>query len=261
MAAGATTSILIRVQAKGGKFLADDIGGAEITLRNAQTGRWLGGGRAGGASSGNLSSTYQANASSYVILTPALNPNRPPDVWWLVPEPSTSSLKVDLAIDRPTLVEITAYGPLGGLQSAHPVTLTQWIVPGQTIDQGPGFVVEIPGLLVQVMQPPTHLTLLPSSLPYSVPILANVAMMCGCPIAEGGPWVQDDFLVTAAIGPVGQPSTDPPVILKYTGTTSQFAGSYSVTKAADYQAVITAVQKSTGNTGTGTVTFFVKEGS
>jgi hypothetical protein len=41
-----TTPMMIRVQAKGGKFLADDIGGAEVTVRDARTGRWLAGGRA-----------------------------------------------------------------------------------------------------------------------------------------------------------------------------------------------------------------------
>jgi hypothetical protein len=163
-----------------------------------------------------------------------------------------------MPIERPTLLEVTAFGPLGGLQSAHRATLTQWIVPGQTVDQGPGFVVELPGLLVQVMQPQIHLTLPSSSLPCTVPLQASVAMMCGCPIADGEPWVPGDFSVTAAIGPVGQPAADT-AVLGYTGTTSLFSGSYRVTAAGDYQAVITAVQASTGNTGTGTVTFFVKQ--
>jgi hypothetical protein len=179
-------------------------------------------------------------------------------VQWLVPDASTSCLLVSLPIARPTLLEITAFGPLGGLQSAHRATLTQWIVPGQTVDQGPGFIVEIPGLLVQVMQPQTHLTIPSTSLPYTVPLEANVAMMCGCPIADGEPWIPTDFSVTAAIGLVGQPASDT-ITLGYTGTTSLFASSYQVTAAGDYQAVITAVQASTGNTGTGTVTFFVKQ--
>jgi hypothetical protein len=37
-----TTSIMVRVQAKGGTFLADDIGGVEVTIRDAQTGAFLG---------------------------------------------------------------------------------------------------------------------------------------------------------------------------------------------------------------------------
>jgi hypothetical protein len=40
--------MMIRVQANGGKFLADDIGGAEVTVRDARTGRWLNGGRVQG---------------------------------------------------------------------------------------------------------------------------------------------------------------------------------------------------------------------
>src|SRR5262245_31237221 len=138
--ADGTTSILVRVQAKGGKFLADDIGGAEVTLRDAQTGRWLGGGRAGGSSSGNLLPAYAPTASTSGTVTPGLEPNATPQVQWLVPDASTSHFEATLDITRPTLLEVTAFGPLGGLQSAHRATLTQWIVPGQTVDQGPGFV-------------------------------------------------------------------------------------------------------------------------
>ena len=46
MAKASTTSITVRVQSKGGKFLADDIGGSEVTIRDAQTGQWLAGGLA-----------------------------------------------------------------------------------------------------------------------------------------------------------------------------------------------------------------------
>lgn len=40
------TPITVRAQARGGKFLADDIGGSEVTLRDAGTGRLLVAGRA-----------------------------------------------------------------------------------------------------------------------------------------------------------------------------------------------------------------------
>ncbi len=256
----ATTSILVRVQAKGGKFLADDIGGSEVTIRDAQTGERLAGGLALGTDSGNLSNEYSAGASLNTIVTPPSSPNGPYLVSWLSADGTTSGLTADLAISRPTLLEITAYGPLGGLQSAHRVTTTQWIVPGQSLDEPPGFVVEIPGLLVQVMEPATHLAI--TSLPYTVPLQANVTMMCGCPIADGEPWIPSDFAVTAAIGPVGQPPLEI-VKLELPGAVpSLYFGSYTVPAGATgfYQAVFTAVQLSTGNTGTGTATFFIKEG-
>lgn len=260
MATASSTSITVRVQAKGGKFLADDIGGSEITLRDAQTGRWLGGGLALGTDSGNLSTFYSSNASLSAIVTPPAPPGGTPTVQWLSPDTATSGLVANLEISRPTLLEITAFGPLGGLQSAQRVTTTQWILPGQSVDQGPGFVIEIPGLMVQVMEPATHLAILSTSLPYTLPFEVNVTMMCGCQIAEGQPWIPSDFAVTAAIGPVGQPPTDT-VVLTFPGTTpSLFTGSWQVPLGASgfFQAVITAVQLSTGNTGTGTATFFIK---
>ena len=264
MAASASTSITVRVQAKGGKFLADDIGGSEVTIRNAQTGERLGGGLALGTDSGNLSTTYTSNASLSAIVTPAVPPSTEPIIQWLSPDANTSGLTVDFPISRPTLLAITAFGPVGGLQSAHRVTTTQWIVPGQSLNEGPGFVVELPGLLVQVMEPATHLAIESTNLPYTVPFLVNVTMMCGCQIAEGQPWIPSDFKVTAEISQVG-PSVSPlqaVVTLGFPGTSpSLFAGSWSLPAGSSgfYQAVITAVQLSTGNTGTGTVTFFVKE--
>src|SRR5262245_23082473 len=206
----ATTSITVRVQAKGGKFLADDIGGSQVTIRDAQTGELLAGGLALGTDSGNLSNEYSAGASLNTIVTPPASPNEPYTVWWLSADDDTSGLEADLVISKPTLLEITAYGPLGGLQSAHQATRTQWNVPGQSLDQPPGFVVELPGLLVQVMEPATHLAI--TSLPYAVPLQANVTMMCGCQIADGEPWIPSDFQVTAAIGQVGQPAMETVVL-------------------------------------------------
>jgi len=257
-----TTSILVRVQAKGGKFLADDAGGAEVTIRDAQTGEWLAGGPALGTDSGNLANDYSAGASLNTIVTPPASSGDPYTVWWLAADATTSGFAADLAISRPTLLEITAYGPMGGLQSAHRVTTTQWIVPGQCLDEPPGFVVEIPGLVVQVMEPATHLAILSSTLPYTVPLQANVTMMCGCQIADGQPWIPSDFAVTAAIGQVGQPAMQL-VKLSFPGSSpSLFFGSWELPAGATgfYQAVITAVQLSTGNIGTGTATFFVKAG-
>ncbi|HKI04711.1 MAG TPA: hypothetical protein VKK31_22210 [Thermoanaerobaculia bacterium] len=138
MATPSSTSITVRVQAKGGKFLADDIGGAEVTIHDAQTGERLGGGLALGTDSGNLSDLYSSSASLSAIVTPPASPGGTPSVWWLSPDTATSGLVAGLEISRPTLLAITAFGPLGGLQSAHRVTTTQWIVPGQSVDQGPG---------------------------------------------------------------------------------------------------------------------------
>ncbi|HSS48978.1 MAG TPA: hypothetical protein VLX28_08525 [Thermoanaerobaculia bacterium] len=260
----ASTSITVRVQAKGGKFLADDIGGSQVTIRDAQTGELLGGGPALGTSSGNLSTTYTPNASLSAVVTPPVSPaTQPTLIQWLSPDASTSGLTANLPISRPTLLEISAFGPMAGLQSAHRAVAMQWIVPGQTLNQGPGFVVELPGLVVQVMEPATHLAILSNDLPYTVPFAVNVTMMCGCQIDTGQPWIPSDFAVTAAIGPVGKPAAKT-LTLGFPGKVpSLFTGSWKLPAGSSgfYQAVVTAVQHSTGNTGTGTVTFFVKQAS
>jgi hypothetical protein len=247
-----TTPMMIRVQAKGGKFLADDIGGAEVTVRDARTGQRLGGGRVQGPDSGTLQANYVPSASLSAVVTPGT----PPRVQWLVPGPTTSGLTVHLPITQPTLLEIEVYGPLGGLQSAQRVVTHTWAVPGQPITQGPGFVVELPGLVLQVQQPPTHLEL--AKAPASVSLMANVTMMCGCPIGNGLAWIPDDFTVTAAVERLGSGAPAAPVAFTLIQTPSIFQGSFDLKIPGFYQAAITAVQKSTGNLGTGTVTFFTK---
>jgi hypothetical protein len=245
----AKTAITVRVQARGGKFLGNDVGGSEVTLRDAQTGVLLASGVALGGS-GNLQSTYAANASPLTIVTPG----KPPTVQWLVPDAQTSRFRQELAIDRPTLVAIEVRGPLGGLQSQQTVRTAQWVVPGEDVDQGPGFVVELPGLVVQALQPATHLAL--ASVPAEVPIAVNVTMMCGCPIAPGKPWLPGDFDVKAVVRKVGG-SVLAEVKLKFQDPgPSLFSGSYQVTKKGYYQADIHAIQKSTGNTGIASVTFY-----
>jgi hypothetical protein len=131
-----------------------------------------------------------------------------------------------------------------------------WAVPDQPITQGPGFVVELPGLVVQVQQPPTHLEL--AKAPASVSLMVNVTMMCGCPIGNGLAWIPDDFTVTAAVERLGSGAPPTPVVFTLIQTPSIFQGSFDLKVPGFYQAAITAVQKSTGNLGTGTVTFFTK---
>src|SRR5437868_9747136 len=170
------TQITVRVIAKGGKFLGDDIGGSLITISNLQTGELLAKGYTRGGS-GNTTEIMQT-----------------PRTWGTaIPTDSASDFMARLELDEPCLIEVTAYGPLGGLQSAHKVSAMQWVIPGKNITGGDGFLLVMPGLLVQVLEPITHLTL--TSIPSMVCIAANVTMMCGCPISPGGIWDSKDFEV------------------------------------------------------------------
>jgi len=229
------TLVTVRVIAKDGKFLGDDIGGSLITVRNVDTGEMLDQGHTKGGS-GN---------TTQIMETPRTR-SQP------IPTDQASEFVARLNIDQPTFIEVTAYGPIGGLQSAHKVSATQWVMPGKNITRGDGFLLELPGLLVQVLEPPTHLSL--SSIPSTVTISANVMMMCGCPLTPDGVWNSDLFEIAAEIRKEGKVVDH--VKLKYAGSPSQFTGSWIVKRKGYYEAIVYAYQPATGNTGLARVTFF-----
>jgi hypothetical protein len=229
------TQITVRVIAKGGKFLGADIGGSLVTIRNAQTGELL----AKGTTTGGSGNTKE------IMQTPRIRGTA-------IPTDMASEFAASFDIDEPLLLEVTAYGPLGGLQSAHKVTATQWMVPGKDITGGDGLLLEIPGLIVQVLEPATHLGL--PSLPDEIKFAANVTMMCGCPISPGGIWDSADFEVGAQILLNGKIIDE--VAFQYAGQASQFTGSWTAKDYGYYEAVVYAYQPDSGNTGMGRVSFF-----
>ena len=248
MATASSTSITVRVQAKEA-VSADDIGGSEVTFRDAQTGEWLAGGLALGTDQSPL---YSSNASLSAIVTPPDPPGGTPTVWWFTPDTATG-LIANLEISRPNAprdhrLRTARRSPVRPPGDHHPVDRAR-------AERGPGarFRSGDPGLLVQVMEPATHLAILSTSLPYTVPFQVNVMMMCGCQIKPGQPWIPSDFAVTVAIGQVGQPPSET-VLLTFPGTApSLFTGSWQVPVGASgfFQAVITAVQLSKLTRGLG----------
>jgi hypothetical protein len=240
------TQLQVRVQARGGKYLGDDIGGAWVTVRDSQTGELLAEGATTG-DSGQLVSDYVPGASQRPIITPGPEPT----ISWLVPQSTTACFQAEFRLHHPTLLKIAVFGALGGLQTAHRAVVTQWALPGDELTAS----IEIAGLILQVMEPSTHLEL--PSAGSTVPLQAKVAMMCGCPIGEGMPWVPADFDVSAQIRVAGSNEVTQ-VPLAFAGGTVPgiFEGTYTVTQQGFYSATIQAIQRSTGNTGAGEVTFF-----
>jgi len=245
------TTVTVRVIARAGKFLGDDIGGAEVVIRDVRSGELLARGRTHGGS---------GPAS---VMTAPLTRNQPIPV---ADPPNNDACRFDatLSLVTPRLVEISAFGPLAAPQSANRVTATTWVYPGLSIspaglEREDGFLLEIPGLMVQVLNPPAHYLPAKPDLSQAIPIRTNVTMMCGCPIsnASGTPWPESDFEVIATVTSKGR-STDIP--LHYDphapgGAPSQFVsdrwvpGSFGV-----YEINVHAYQKSTGNTGVGFTT-------
>jgi len=234
------TSILIRVQARGGKFLGPDIGYATVTVRNAQTGQVLASGPAGttGNDSGNLTLTPSSGASSGVVLT---YPG--PQVWYLTAKPGqTAFFHASFDLTTPTLVEISAQAR--GIASSG----TMWIEPGSQLNAEPGYIVTMPGLAVDIIAV--------KAANKAFAVSAKVTMMCGCPINDRqtdptGPiqWPSSEFEVWAELRSGG-------VVTRGTlglQQTSIFSGSVNWPPASGtYELAVVAVQKSESNVGIAT---------
>ncbi len=230
------TQITVRVKAKDAKFVGTSMGGVLITLRDVQTGELL----AKGYTSGGTGNTVKIM-------------NTPLSRGAAISDESAAKFTATIDIAEPTNVEVTAYGPSAGLQSASRVSATQWVVPGKNIIEGDAWLLEMPGFIVNVLAPPTHSML--SGAPQVITIKANIMMMCGCPITPGGIWDANKIEVKALLKKNGQQVGVLP--MQYAGSPSQFLGIWDIQNAGTYEATVYAYDAATGNTGINKVTFMV----
>jgi hypothetical protein len=246
---GISTQLDVRVIAKDGKYLGDDIGGALVTIHDVHTGELLARGTTSGGS------------GQQDLMTIALTRSE------VLPVDQASVFSTALDLSEPRLIKVTAYGPLAAEKSANTVSLTQWVYPGKNItggEKGGGLLLEIPGLVVQILNPPTHF--LPQTAPQCIEIRANVTMMCGCPIGKGHPpWHPEQFDVMAVIRQGVYSSIELP--LTYDdhapyAAPSQFVHNWQVPENESgqpqiYEITVSAFQQKTGNTGVDKATLII----
>jgi len=230
------TQITVRVKAKDAKFVGSSMGGVLITVRDAQTGELL----AKGYTAGGTGNTVK------IMKTPLSRGAS-------ISDESAAKFTATIDIAEPTSIEVTAFGPSAGLQSASKVSATQWVVPGKNITEGDAWLMEMPGFIVDVLAPPTHSMI--SSAAQAVTIKANIMMMCGCPITPGGIWDANKIEVKALLKKNGQQVGVLP--MEYAGSPSQFSGTWNISGAGTYEAAVYAYDAATGNTGINKVTFMV----
>ena len=241
-AAATPTTITVKVLARGAKFIGSSMGGALVTIRDADTGELL----ATGVTSGGTGDTEH--------IMKELHPrNR------VLSTEGSAGFTAVIDLDRPRRLEVTAYGPLANRASANTVSSTQWVLPGRDITGGDAWLLEMPGFAVQVLSPSTHVKLpLRRSQGGTVPIHveANVTMMCGCPLVPGDLWNPDGCEIRASVTRDGEPYADVP--LAWAGKASHFAADLEVHERGTYVVTVTVFDPATGNTGVGTTTFLVK---
>jgi len=152
------TRITVRVKTKDAKFLGSSMGGAMVTLRDARTRELLASGR-----------TTGATGDTERILS------RPRTAWDPLSDDTSACFRTEIDITEPRLVEVTAFGPLAQTQSALQCSSQQWVIPGKHIKEGDAWILELPGIAVDIFHPPAHSRVSVADGP--VELLANVIMM------------------------------------------------------------------------------------
>lgn len=220
------TEIVVHVRGQGSKFMGTSMAGARVVLENADTGAIL----AQGATKGSTGDTER-------IMTDKHETNA------VIVTPETARFATTLDLDEPTRIRVRTAGPLAQPQTGNEATATRWVVPGKHVRDGNAWLIELPGLTVDVMEPRAagHVPAGPVS------ITANVVMNCGCPITPGGLWDADVFEVAARITRDGDVWKT--VSLTYGGESSLFTGEFQPREAGVYDITVYAYDPRDGNTG------------
>jgi hypothetical protein len=198
------TLVLIRVQARGGKYLGPGVQYSQITIWNGDQcifGPITASGGSG-AVNDQANAPFPANSSPNAIVVTGGSPGPPNGAYWLLPdegsEGPTAGIVAKLNLTKPALLEFRATALTG---TPNPVTTSamMWIYPGQNLLSEPGVLLTVPGLAVSVT----------AKIETQLNVTATVTMMCGCPIttptwpqAPGGSepyWPETEFEVFAAL--------------------------------------------------------------
>jgi len=162
------TEVMVRVVAHGAMVVGDEVGGARVTITDVATGRLLASGQQQG----------EAGDQNQIMHTPRL-----------MEEPHYStrpsgSFRTTLHLDRPTLVEISAQGPLAYPASMQRASKTVLLIPGRDLTRD-GIVLDLNGYIVQIEHPAAGESLIAKE---DVTLRASVRTLSGAVVRPHGDW-------------------------------------------------------------------------
>jgi hypothetical protein len=221
------TEVVVRVISQDAKFVGDSMGGAEVVLRDATTGRILARGITRGGT-GDTRLIMQASGRSPLRSTP---------------EAAAFVTRVD--ITKPTLVNLEVSGPNAKSGTTIRVVSQRWIMPGQPVNVGDGWVVELPGLAISPTA--TLAEMDPANGTRTISVTAKVELLCGCPITPGGLWDAKDYYVEVSIWQSGTRIAVAP--LAFVEAPGGYAGQITAPIKGRHVLYITARNLRTGNSG------------
>lgn len=224
---GGETTVVVRAVAHDAKVIGSGVGGARITIRNAETGEVM----ARGLQEGGTGGTERIMRKPH------------PRGGTVYGTEDAAAYEATLSLDAPTRVEIEAEGPLGTPHATQRASRTMLLVPGRDVT-GEGIVLELYGFTVEMQRPSGDATPLAGQ-PLSV--RASVTMLCGCPIEPGGLWDADRIDVTARLLRDGRVVRE--TEMSFAGETSIFEGTITPPDAGSYELVVVASEADRANFG------------
>jgi hypothetical protein len=228
------TEIVVHVLSKGSKFIGTSMGGALVTLEDALTGELL----AHGYTEGGTGDTQLIMEEKHTTHTPVSTEN-------------AARFKAVLDIERPVLLRVTAQGPMTDADG-NEASSTMWVVPGHHVTGGDAWRLELPGLVVQLLDPPNRARKSPGA----VRIETSVVMGCGCPVVPDSLWDAKDYEITATLLKDGK--TVAQKELAWTGEGTRYAADLEVAEPGTYRIRAVAYHPASGNTGLDRSTFTVR---
>ena len=199
-----TTRVMVRVLARDAKIIGDGVGGAKVTIVNVATGAIL----AEGVQQGGTGDTEA------IISTPHA---RGADIY---EAEGTAGFLAELLLSEPTVVNISAVGPLGYPQAMRATTKQMLLVPGQDV-LGDGVILELHGFIVEILSPAPL-----DPVNAEIQVSARVRMMCGCSIEPEGLWDANLKSFVALLKADGRVVSQAELV--YAGESSMFEGALIV---------------------------------
>lgn len=216
---------MVRAQAKDAKFIGTSMGGALIRITDAETGELLAKGLTKGATGDTQRLVVDATERYGQLHTEG-----------------AAKFETTLELSEPVFVTVEAVAPYAKKQAQVASSTQLWLIPGKDIT-GDGIILEVPGFTIDVLSPQTH----SRTSEKEIPIKANVVMMCGCTVSDGGLWDSSGYEIRALIKHNSEIVDSVP--LSFTGTANTFEGSYEVPEPGVYEVIVYAYDNKTGNTG------------
>ncbi len=162
------TTVLVRVVAHGAMVLGREVGGARVTITDVTTGQIL----ATGLQQGDAGDQNQIMRTPHMMEEPIYS-TRP-----------SAAFTTTLHLPNPTLVQISAEGPLAYPGAIQKTSQTLLLIPGQDLTQD-GIVLHLHGYLVQIERPKPSEALIARD---DVKLRASVKTLSGSLVRPYGDW-------------------------------------------------------------------------